>query len=133
MTTGGIGTASVEAEVAAVVDEWVNAERAGDADALDRIIAPGFPGIGPLGFRLDRDQWLDRYRSGDLTNDSFAFQDPDIRVYDNTTAIVIGVQDQDTWWRGYHNPARLRATLVLLRRESGWMIANIQLSNMAES
>lgn len=45
---------------------WADAERRGDTGELEKLIVDEFMLIGPLGFILDRQQWLDRCRSGDL-------------------------------------------------------------------
>jgi hypothetical protein len=54
----------------AKVDEfgkhWVEAELAGDVIVLDALSHKDFVLVGPLGFVLDKAQWLDRYASGDL-------------------------------------------------------------------
>ena len=44
-----------------LVTSWAKAEEANDAAALDRLLAGDFVGVGPLGFVLDRDQWLARF------------------------------------------------------------------------
>ena len=43
---------------------WADAEQRGDADALSALAVEDFTLVGPLGFVLDKQQWLDRYRSG---------------------------------------------------------------------
>jgi len=45
---------------------WARAEIAGDVAALDAIATKDFILVGPLGFILDKGQWLDRYSSGDF-------------------------------------------------------------------
>lgn len=45
---------------------WANAELRGDGDALNNLLADDFSGVGPLGFLLNKEQWLARFRSGDL-------------------------------------------------------------------
>ena len=45
------------------VQAWASAERSGDAVALESLLHPEFLGIGPFGFLLDREQWMERYRS----------------------------------------------------------------------
>jgi hypothetical protein len=48
---------------------WVDAELRGDADALAALSVADFTLVGPLGFVLTREQWLDRYRSGAVRSD----------------------------------------------------------------
>ncbi len=74
---------------------WVAAEQAGDAAALDRLGATGFRLVGPVGFVLDREQWLDRYR-GDraLKLEEVQWSDVEVQEFGGDTAIAIGVQTQ---------------------------------------
>jgi Domain of unknown function (DUF4440) len=54
-----------------LVRAWAGAELRGDPEALDTLLASDFVGVGPRGFVLTRDQWLVRYRTGELRNSSF--------------------------------------------------------------
>jgi hypothetical protein len=86
------------ADVPGVLDlvrEWVDAELRGDAQALDTLLAADFVGVGPRGFVLTRQQWLARYRSGDLRNTGFELRDPQVRDY-GAAAVVVGTQAQQT-------------------------------------
>ena len=49
---------------------WAAAERAGDADALEPLLVNDFLLVGPLGFMLDKTQYLGSRRSGDLRHES---------------------------------------------------------------
>ncbi len=76
---GGTSTAQAtdrtDAEIRALLEEWVSAERAGDAPALDRLLADDFVGVGLLGFVLTKPQWLARYTGGGLKYDAFALDE----------------------------------------------------------
>lgn len=110
---------------------WEAAERAGDTTALRSLLTDDFAGIGPHGFQLDKQQWLDRYDSGDLVNDAFEVEDVATRPYGTDVVIVNGVQDQTPVYRGQAFPGRFRFTAVLVRRDEGWAIANVQLSRLS--
>ncbi|MBV8997993.1 MAG: DUF4440 domain-containing protein [Solirubrobacterales bacterium] len=60
---------------------WSQAEMRADTGTLEAISTSDFTLVGPLGFVLDKEQWLERYRSGDLVTDSLSLEDPAIRVY----------------------------------------------------
>ncbi|MEV4115508.1 SgcJ/EcaC family oxidoreductase [Nonomuraea sp. NPDC049695] len=117
---------SSQEQVLDLVDRWAQAERDGDADAFDDLLSDDFAGIGPVGFKLDREQWADRHR-GDLKNHRFAILDPQARLHGDT-AIVSGVQEQHTTVRGRESELSFRVTLVAVRQGDRWRIANIQLS-----
>lgn len=63
---------------------WAEAERSGDANALDAILAGNFLGIGPHGFVLDKNSWLERYHAGQLVNDSFSLKETVAQRYGDT-------------------------------------------------
>ena len=107
--------------------QWADAERRMDAAALDALLDDGFVGVGPRGFALNRQQWLDRYPSGDLKNDAFAWEDVSVREYGDA-AIAIGVQDQKTSWRGQDSSGHFRVTHVFVQKAGRWLVASIHLS-----
>lgn len=109
---------------------WADAERRADAGALDALLASDFVGIGPLGFVLNRQQWLDRYRSGDLKIEGFSWDD--VSVHDHgTAAVVVGVETQRAIFQGQPRPeasGRFRVTQVAVQEDGRWQIAGIQFS-----
>jgi hypothetical protein len=51
---------------------WAAAEQRADVKALDALLSDDFTAIGPRGFVLNRQQWLDRYRSGSIKNETLS-------------------------------------------------------------
>lgn len=116
-----------DADMQRLIDDWVAAELHGDADALARITADDFVGIGPRAFTLTKEQWLARYRSGELRQSAFALNESSVRRYGDT-AIVVGRQSQQTTFKGGDVSGEFRVTLVLVRRAGGWQLINWQAS-----
>jgi hypothetical protein len=109
------------------VQAWASAERSGDAAALEAVLHQEFLGVGPFGFVLDREQWTDRYRSGDLQHRSFTFTpDMDPRRFGGV-AIVVGTQEQQGTHQGRPIDGAFRVSLVLVG-EADWRVAAIHLS-----
>ena len=56
---------------------WTEAEVDGDATTLDGLATDDFTLVGPAGFVLGKQQWLDRYRDGnrDLRMHSLRFEE----------------------------------------------------------
>lgn len=106
---------------------WAAAEVAGDTETLEPMVVDDFKLVGPLGFVLDKQQWIDRYASGDLVTSSLRWVDTTTRVYGDT-AIVIGVHDQEAAHRGRANNGQFRSTHVLVRDGGGWRLAGMHLS-----
>ena len=106
---------------------WVAAEITGDTDTLETIVTDDFRLVGPFGFVLDKDQWLDRYRSGDFSTTELTWHDVEIRDYGDT-AVTIGTQTQQAAYKGSPSTGDFRISHVFIRREQRWKIAAIQLS-----
>lgn len=107
---------------------WADAERQSDAAALEGLLAGDFVAIGPRGFVLNRQQWLDRYGSGDLKNEAFDVREVSVREYGDDTAIAIGVQEQRATFQGHDASGRFRLGMVTVRQAERWLIAGLQLS-----
>lgn len=102
---------STEDEVRDLVGRWAAAEVAADVAALDSLACADFRLVGPAGFVLDKQQWLDRYRSGALVTTSLSFDDLDTRAC-GPAAITIGVQAQQATYQGRPANGRFRVTAV---------------------
>ena len=117
-------------DVLDLVTSWAKAEEANAAAALDRLLAGDFVGVGPLGFVLDRDQWLARFGNG-LENRAFAVEDAQVRDY-GAAAMVVGVLAQETSFRGGDNSGRFRLTLVGVRPDGRWQVAGIHIGPLQQ-
>ena len=105
---------------------WCEAERRGDAAALTPLLAEEFRGDGPLGYVLDKDGWLDRYRMGEVVVESFSWEPAAVRRV-NRTVVAVGTQYQVARYRGEERSDAFPCTLVAVRREAGWLMVNLQL------
>src|SRR5262249_26554880 len=105
-----------------VIQEWAGAELRGDTDFLSRNLTDDFIGVGPFGFMLTREQWVNRYASGDLHYDAFTLDEAQIRVHGDA-AIVVGRQSQAGNHQGRPLPPGGRATLIWVREDGRWLLA----------
>ena len=103
------------------------AEIDGDIDALDALATDDFTLVGPVGFVLDKPQWLDRYRGGGLRTKALAFEDAVTRVYADA-AIRIGRHVQQAEFQGRPVDGEFRATHIAVRQSDGWRLAGVHLS-----
>jgi ketosteroid isomerase-like protein len=109
---------------------WAAAELSSDADTLDTLATDDFTLVGPLGFVLDRQQWLDRYRNGDLVTSSLVWDQVQVRDYGDV-AVAVGVHTQEAAYRGQPADGRFRATHIAVRSGGRWLLAGIHMSPIA--
>jgi len=107
--------------------QWAEAEQRGDTAALDAMTTDDFTLVGPVGFVLDRDQWLRRYRDGQLVTHSLSWDDVTVRDY-GRTAVAIGRHTQEASYQGNPVNGQFRATHIAVRYEDRWLLAGIHLS-----
>jgi ketosteroid isomerase-like protein len=108
-----------------LVDRWAAAEQENDAGRLDGLLADDFVGVGPLGFVLTRQQWLERFGNG-LENRTFKVEDPQVHDHGGA-AVVVGVDNQETSFRGGDNSGRFRLTLTVVRPADRWLVASVHI------
>ncbi len=80
-----------------------------------------------LGFVLDKQQWLERYRTGDLITSALTWDEVTVRSYGDT-ALAIGRHTQQASYRGQPSDGQFRATHIAVRTAGRWQLAGIQLS-----
>src|SRR6059058_961631 len=106
---------------------WSQAEMVADTDTLEAISTSDFMLVGPFGFVLDKQQWLERYRSGDLVTGSLSLEDPAIRVY-GEAAVTIARHIQRASYKGQPADGQFRTTHIAVRVDRRWLLAGIHLS-----
>ena len=116
-------------EVLDLVRRWTAAEEHNDAGGLDHVLADDFVGVGPLGFVLDRAQWLVRFDNG-LVNRGFAVEDPQVHDHD-AAAVVVGALVQRTTYGGHDNSGRFRVTLSAVRGHDRWRLASVHIGPLS--
>jgi ketosteroid isomerase-like protein len=108
-------------------ERWTDAELRADVAALDGLAADDFRLVGPLGFVLDKQQWLGRYRSGAFVTHSLSWTDIDVRDYGDA-AVAVGVLEQEAAFQGQPSNGKFRVTQILVRDGEGWRIAGLHYS-----
>ena len=108
-------------------ERWAKAEVEGDVSTLDAMATEDFRLVGPFGFVLDKEQWLDRYRSGDLVTTELDWRDRQERDLGDTV-LVIGIHNQRAAYRGTPSDGQFRSTHIWIREGEQWRLAGTQLS-----
>jgi uncharacterized protein (TIGR02246 family) len=110
---------------------WAAAELASDTNALASLLADDFLLVGPLGFMLDKTQYLGSRRSGDLKHASLTWEDVRVRTYGDA-AVAVGTQTQRSTHQGRDASGRFRVTQVAVRRDARWILAGLHYSPIAQ-
>jgi hypothetical protein len=105
----------------------IRAELDGDTATLEALATDDFTLVGPVGFVLDKHQWLDRYRGGGLQTTALAFEDAVTHVYGDA-AIRVGRHVQRAEFQGRPVDGEFRATHIAVRQGGSWRLAGVHLS-----
>jgi ketosteroid isomerase-like protein len=106
--------------------KWAAAEGTGDAGALADLVTDDFRVVGPVGFILDRQQYLGRYQGG-FSPESVAWDDVMIRDY-GSAAVTIATVTQRASFQGQRADGQFRVAHVFVKAGDHWQIANVQYS-----
>jgi ketosteroid isomerase-like protein len=106
--------------------KWAAAESSGDAATLADLVTEDFRVVGPVGFILERPQYLGRYQGG-FTPESVAWDDVQVRDY-GTAAVTIATVTQKASFQGNRADGQFRVTHVFVKPGDRWLIANVQYS-----
>ena len=112
------------------LDTWAAAERDGDAEATRELLTDDFVGIGPVGFELPKQAWLQRQTGGDLHYDDLSLDEITTREYGDC-AITTARWNARGTARGLPIPETTRATLVTVKDDDEWRLASIHFSFVA--
>lgn len=123
--------ANTEPQLKQLAEQWAAAEQSADTAAIERTLADDFVGIGPLGFLLSKQEWLQRHQSGALRYTAFTVDDTQVRVYGDA-AIMIGRITQGGTYQGHDTSGQFRATLVWVQQQGRWRLAGLQLSALGQ-
>ena len=113
-----------------LVGNWATAELRGDTAFLERNLADDFVGVGPYGFLLTKDEWLERHESRKLRYESFRLDEVWVRLY-GEAAVMIARQMTKGKYEDNDLPDSLRATLFYAEQEGRWLLAGIHMSFVA--
>jgi hypothetical protein len=68
-------TSQIDTSISEFLSRWTLAELNGNASAMKDLLADDFVGVGPLGFLLSKQAWLERFGTHGLHYDGFQLED----------------------------------------------------------
>lgn len=120
-----------ERQLSELTDAWCSAELRADDAFLARTLTDDFVAIGPLGFMLTKEDWLQRHRSGDLKYQALSVDELKVRLYAEA-AVVTGHETQQATYRAQPTPGQFRTMMVWVRQQGQWRLAGLQLSPITQ-
>ena len=119
-------------EVSTLLGRFAEAQRLSDLDALSGLLADDFKLVGPLGFVVPKQQWLEQFRSGALELESLEWEELDICTYaDAGFAIAIGKLTQAATYAENRSDGQFRVTLIAIGHGVTWQLAGAHYSPIA--
>ncbi len=118
---------NTEQDLERLAEDWASSERRGDTAFMQRTPTGDFAGIGPRGFMLAKDEWLERFTSGRLKYEYLEWDEVKVRVYGDA-AVVTGRVKQEVSYQGQGMESDLRTTLVFVKQQGNWLLASLQFS-----
>jgi len=113
-------TASAEAELLALTDDWVAAELAGDRVALEEILDEAFLVTYPSGRTIGRDAYIDRFVGGNLS--PFDVSTESISLHGETALVIQTSSDLNT-----------KFTWIAVKRDGRWRVISETFSTLPDA
>jgi ketosteroid isomerase-like protein len=118
-------------QIEKLAQDWATAELRGDTAFLGRALADDFVGVGPRGFTLNKEEWLERHGSGKLRYESFGLDEVEVRPYGEAAVIVCrqtaeGVYEDENG--RYAINEQFHVSLVFVSQQERWLLAGLHLS-----
>jgi ketosteroid isomerase-like protein len=119
-------------EIRELLGRFAEAQRRSDVGALSGLLTDDFKLVGPLGFVVPKQQWLEQFHSGALRLDSLEWGEVDIRTYaDAGFAIAIGKLTQAGTYAQDRSDGQFRVTLIAIGHGVTWQLAGAHYSPIA--
>jgi hypothetical protein len=119
-------------EISKLLDDFAEAQTRSDVGALFGLLADDFKLVGPLGFVVPKQQWLEQFHTGALQIESLEWDEVDIRTYsDAGFAIAIGKLTQAATYAQNRSDGQFRVTLIAIGRGVTWHLAGAHYSPIA--
>lgn len=79
-----------------IIASWATAELNGSVEDLDTLLDQDFVAVGPAGFVLTKQGWLDRFSNPGVHYATFDWHGGDVRYFGDTAVVVGGYTQAGT-------------------------------------
>jgi hypothetical protein len=118
-------------ETIRTLQDQVNAALlASDWQTLTTLVAPHAHIIGPRGYSISRDEWIDVHQSGDYQQGKLDVSQTEISVYDRA-GIRVDVVDSACTYKGEQITGRFRVLQAWATHNDHWQLAAVQYTALA--
>jgi hypothetical protein len=119
-------------EVNKLLERFAEAQRLSDLDAFSELLTDDFKLVGPFGFVVPKQQWLEQFRAGALRIESLEWDEVDIRTYAYANfAIAIGKLTQAATYAQNRSDGQFRVTTIAIGHGTTWHLAGAHYSAIA--
>jgi ketosteroid isomerase-like protein len=110
--------------------DWLDAYREGDADKMGRILADDFVGRWGDGSTQTKEEQLKAIRTGEEKHSSNHLDECNVRIY-GATAVVTGLQSEQSVLEGRDGSGTYSYTDVFVKRQGKWQVVASETKHVA--
>jgi ketosteroid isomerase-like protein len=119
-------------EIKALLTRFAEAQRLSDVDGLSGLLTEDFKLVGPLGFVVPKQEWLEKFRTDMLQIQSLEWDEIDIRTHAYAHfAIAIGRLTQAATFAQKPADGEFRVTAIAIGHGTSWHLAGAHYSPIA--
>lgn len=113
-------------DVEALLRDIAEAEIRGDASLYEQLCNAAFRAVGPVGFVLDRQQWIGRFHSGKYVCTRYQLSEVSL-VESGDVVLALARADIEASFEGKANPvAATRVLHIFQRTPPHWQLLGVQ-------
>jgi ketosteroid isomerase-like protein len=116
---------SATASIKQLEHEWVDAAKANDMEKLGQILADDWTGISPDGEKMNKQAYLDMYKSGKSKVESIDLGSMDVKII-GTVAVVQGTDKEKSTLDGKDSSGKYAWMDVFAKRDGKWVAIRSQ-------
>ena len=119
-------------ELQNLLARFAEAQRAPNIDELSGLLTDDFKLVGPLGFIVPKQDWLEQFRTGTLQIQSLEWDEIEIRTHAYANfAIAIGKLTQTATYARQPADGQFRVTAIAIGSGTTWHLAGAHYSPIA--